>query len=106
MRTLLPLALLLAACGPSRASFSQEAAVLTCEKISECLGQTGIQLAGYDDLEDCKASAPTDLADETDENTCPEFSSEQASLCLEQLRTADCDNFDDVSAACDEVCPS
>ena len=80
--------------------------MLMCEKVSECLGQTGIQLAGYDDLDDCRASAPADLADETDENSCPTFDTEQATTCLEQLQTAGCDDLDDIASACDEVCPS
>ena len=102
---MLPLVLLLVACGPSREGFADDFATLSCEKVSECYGQTALQLLGYDDLETCKAEAPTAARDEADENSCPEFDREQASLCLEQLAAADCNDIDDVTAACDEVCP-
>ncbi len=106
MRIHIPLALLLAACGPSRTAFSEEFAATTCQKLSECYGAAGLGLLGYDSVEECVTEGTTDVTDETDETSCPDYNREQATTCLEELAAADCDDIEDVSAACDEVCPS
>ena len=109
MRNVLALASLslLVACGPSREAYAEQAATLTCDKLSECGGEAALSLFGYDTVEACATDLTSEAQDETDENSCENYNRDAAAKCLDELEAASCDDLTSGNSApsCDDVCP-